>query len=207
MRRSRAVLGLSVAVSGWSTAQPGVRRSGERASESGLSRHFLTPSARRLWPQPDTPALSVLCCPNSETTPRNASEGRRAPGATGTVEGSRAEPLEPHSRSTTLAPQRGANSSPGPLWRGFAAWRANSPGGARTAPACLCRAFGALGRQGRAMRPYHLLSSARNGRSSLASRHAASGGAGASAAATPLTRLHGAAPHTRCPRFALFSHW
>ena len=57
------------------------------------------------------------------------------------------------------------------------------------------------------MRPYHLLSSARNGRSSLASRHAASGGAGASAAATPLTRLHGAAPHTRCPRFALFSHW
>ena len=128
--------------------------------------------------------LSVLYFPFSETTP-----------------------LEPHSRSTTLAPQRGANSSPGPLWRGFAAWRANSPGGARTAPACLCRAFGALGRQGRAMRPYHLLSSARNGRSSLASRHAASGGAGASAAATPLTRLHGAAPHTRCPRFALFSHW
>ena len=72
MRRSRAVLGLSVAVSGWSTAQPGVRRSGERASESGLSRHFLTPSARRLWPQPDTPALSVLCCPNSETTPRSS---------------------------------------------------------------------------------------------------------------------------------------
>ncbi len=69
VRRSRAVLGLSVAVSGWSTAQPGVRRSGERASESGLSRHFLTPSARRRWPQPDTPALSVLCCPNSETTP------------------------------------------------------------------------------------------------------------------------------------------
>ena len=33
VRRSRAVLGLSVAVSGWSTAQPGVRRSGERASE------------------------------------------------------------------------------------------------------------------------------------------------------------------------------
>jgi hypothetical protein len=33
VRQRRAALGFPVAVSSWSTAQPGVRRSGERASE------------------------------------------------------------------------------------------------------------------------------------------------------------------------------